>query len=66
MALRTAVTNVGGVILGGKTTFLQDPVLGLFRKLMQMDTSWMRVTVNVLNHDLRLDDICIIPAASHF
>ena len=50
VALRTAVTNVGGMILGGKATLLQDPVLGLFGKLMQMDASWVRVTVNILNH----------------
>ena len=66
MALSTAVTNVRGIILGRLAAGLIDAVNRLFHHLVEMCAAGVRVAIHAFNHDLRLQDIRILPAAAHF
>ena len=63
--LTTAIANVGGVETSGKTAPLQDPVTGLVHQPIEVHTTWVAVAVYIIEQDLRLLDIFLIPAGTH-
>ena len=65
MSLRASVTDVGGVVVCRETAFFKYADFCLLGELVKMDAAGMRIAVHILNHDLRLFDVGVIPAASH-
>ncbi len=64
-ALRAAVADVGRIIFCRLSAHLIDAVRCLLHHLVQVIAARMGVAVHALNHDLRLQDIPIIPAGPH-
>ena len=63
--LAAAVTDVGGVKSGGKPALLKDSVAGLVHEPIEMNGARMAVTVDIIEQDLRLLDILLIPPGAH-
>ena len=65
IALRAAVADIRGVVLGRLAAHFINTVNGLLDHLVEVIAAGMRVAVNALNHDLWLDNIRVIPAGAH-
>ena len=65
MSLRASVADVGGVVVSRETAFFKYADFCLLGELVEMDAAGVRITVHILNHDLRLFNVGVIPSASH-
>ena len=66
VTLRTAIADIGSVILCGLAAGLVNAVYRLLYHLIEMGAAGVGVTVDAFDHDLGLQDIGILPAAAHF
>ena len=63
--LGTAIADISGVVVSGKSPFFKDADPGLLCELMEMNAARMRIAVNVLDQNLGLFNVGVVPAASH-
>ena len=66
MALSAAVTDVSGIVFGRLAAALIHTVDRLLHHLIQMIAAGVGVAVNALHHDLRFEDVGVVPAGAHF
>ena len=66
MTLRAAVADVGSVVLGRLAAALIYAVDRLLYHLVQMIAARVGIAVYALDHNLRLEDVGILPAGAHF
>ena len=66
VTLRAAVADVGSVVLGRLAAALVYAVNRLLYHLVQVVAARVRIAVYALDHNLRLEDVGILPSGAHF